>query len=60
MEKPNDNVGAVRQKRATLMGTPLVLDGPHGERVRAGRNGGSMGIDTSNPQVSMDYDIVHS
>lgn len=44
----------------TLWGEQKVTDGAHVQRVMAGRNGGAaMGVDTSNPAISMNYDIVH-
>lgn len=52
-------VEALRGAEDTLMGEPKVK-GAHAARVMAGRNGGAaMGVDTSNPAISMNYDIVH-
>ncbi len=50
---------AVQNGQNTLMGIPPT-PGDHAARVLSARNGAAAGIDTSNPALNMNYDVVRS
>ncbi len=65
VEARNQQINDMRADVAAMKGANTMMGlepvaGDHAARVAAGRNGASAGVNTSNPEVSLPYDIVRT